>query len=867
MAALETTLVVRGSYFRYFPNGSLTAVIDARHGASSAVEFTTSSLAPARPFDPHIKNRACRTRTPQLLLSKLLLTAWLAVPLACPSSQCQERHPTPDPNKLSTNDHSAEIRIGGAPKTIAIPTRAAIIDKLLASENLIGASIPMTSSTAMFGITPHPAPAIGTSASGRSATGNPAQPVSLFDALANHFTPLNTTVEVHDVERELETSEPEAYGAGSQEVLSTAGAWGDISRFLQVLPGVVATSDLSNEILVRGGHPMENLFLVDGIEIPNINHMAMLGTTGGFGPMIDAGIIQGIKLYTGGYDARYPERLSSVTEIRTLDSANAAGHAEGDVGIEGFGGLAEKSLGVGDLLVSAHHGIMNLMGNSFQMGLGGLPSYTNELARFRRNDASGDRFTVLQVGGWDSIQVTPCASDNFETSSIDSQYAGSRDTTGAEWQRVYSPHSFGVASVSDSEQIEHIHQQDQIANPINVTAVHIPCPIPAAEAVATPVYAEDSNSAFSNASYRYELATSRLALSAGSAVWLQRPDYQIAQPDGAYSPYSAAPLRADSTSFASNFSSGETGSYAQVSMHPMKALELGLGGRFQTFAFGNHTTLTPRVSARYSFGEQVGIHVAYTGYAQTPPFVYMLSYPQNRSMLPMQSTHEIVGMDFGFIRGSQIRVEAYNKQYTNIPASTEYPTVNLHDMVDMLGQQFVWLPMNSGARGKASGIELSDLSRIGSSLTLRGSIAYARAMFSGLDHISRPSNFDFPWILNMVALKRFGHGYEVSSRYGYATGRPYTPYDLPDSEAQNRPIYDVSRMNALRVPYYARLDAQLNKDATVRGLHLEIYAGVNNILNRSNFLAYAWLPRAGGTFTVINQSPAFPNFGLRYIFR
>jgi hypothetical protein len=725
----------------------------------------------------------------------------------------------------------------------------------------------MTPSAAVTEVAPRAASQTESPRALRFPTGVPSQPVSLFDALANHFTPLSTTVEVHAAVRELETSEPEPYEAGSQEVLSTAGAYGDISRFLQVLPGVVATSDLSNEILVRGGHPMENLFLVDGIEIPNINHLATLGTTGGFGPMIDAGIIQGIKLYTGGYDARYPERLSSVTEIRTLDSANPAGHAEADVGIEGFGGLAEKSLRGGDLLLSAHHGIMNLMGNSFQMGMGGLPSYTNELARYRRNDSSGNRLTLLHVAGWDSIEVTPCASDDWETSSIDSQYSGWRETTGAELQRVYSPHSFGVASVSDSEQIEHIHQQDQILNPSNFAAVTIPCPIPAAEAVATPVYAEDSNNAFSNAGYRYELATAQIALSAGSAVWLQRPDYQIDQPVGAYSPYSAAPVRADSTSFASDFSTGETGSYAEAAIHPVKALELGLGGRVQTFALGNHTTLTPRLSARLSLGESVAIHFAYASYAQMPPYVYMLSYPENRSMLPMRSTHEIVGMDFGFVPSSQIRIEAYNKQYTNIPASAEYPSVNLHDMVDMLGQQFVWLPMNSGGRGKASGIELSDLSRIGSSLTLRGSIAYSRAMFSGLDHILRPSNFDFPWILNLVALKRFGRGYEVSSRYGYETGRPYTPYDLPDSIIQDRPIYNVAEMNALRVPYYGRLDAQVNKDAIVRGFHMEIYAGVNNILNRSNFLAFALLPRAGALVTVINQTPIFPNFGLRYILR
>jgi hypothetical protein len=185
-------------------------------------------------------------------------------------------------------------------------------------------------------------------------SGTAPQSGSLFDALASHIKPVTTTVEVYETERELDTSRPEPFQAGGQEVISTAGDFGDISRFLQTFPGVVATSDLSNEVVVRGGHPMENLFLVDGIEVPNINHMATLGTTGGFGPMIDAGVVQGLKMYTGGYDARYPERLSSVTEIQTLDAANSTEHAEADLGIQGFGGLGEKRLRIGDLLVSAH---------------------------------------------------------------------------------------------------------------------------------------------------------------------------------------------------------------------------------------------------------------------------------------------------------------------------------------------------------------------------------------------------------------------------------------------------------------------------------------------------------------------------------
>jgi hypothetical protein len=189
-------------------------------------------------------------------------------------------------------------------------------------------------------------------------------------------------------------------------------------------------------------------------------------------------------------------------------------------------------------------------------------------------------------------------------------------------------------------------------------------------------------------------------------------------------------------------------------------------------------------------------------------------------------------------------------------------------MVDMMGQQFVWLPMNSNAYGRASGIELSDITRV-RNFHVQGSIAYSRAKFAGLDHIMRPSNYDFPWIANLSAVQQLRRGYVVSTRYGYATGRPVTPFDLTDSLLQNRPIYDVAHMNSERAPYYQRWDAQAIKDVVVHRRHLMIYAGVDNILNRSNFLAYVWMPRCEpkdkerNPVSQVNQITIFPNFGLR----
>ncbi len=697
------------------------------------------------------------------------------------------------------------------------------------------------------------------------------QPASLFDSLAVPAISIGTTtVEVHDTGRQLDAAEPAPFQAGGAEIISSAGTYGDVSRYLQVLPGVVGTSDLSNEILVRGGHPMENLFLVDGIEVPNINHVALAGTTGGFGPMIDSALIQDEKIYTGGYDAQYPERLSSVTEIRSLENTSSSGHLEGDIGIQGFGGLHEQKLDGGDLLTAVHHGVMDWMGKSF--GVDGIPAYTNEFSRFRKIDSSGNRFLLMNVAGGDSTSLTPCPEDPDATSTIDSQYSAWRETTGGEWQRIYSASSFGVFSLSDSEQVEHIHQQDQLPNPTaTVSYDGGPCALAPSQVNAVPVYAEDSNDAFSSAAYKYAYDQSKIQISAGATAWLQRPDYNVSQPIGTLSPYSVDPTRSDSASFSSQIKASETASFGQFTFKPAHNLALSAGFREQTFSFGHHTTVTPRVSLRYQPRESIGFHLAFAQYAQMPPYVYLLAYPVNRAMLPMRAVHEMIGIDLFLRPTSQIRIEAYSKQYTDIPASTEYPSVTLHDMVAMIGDQIVWLPMNSTGKGKSSGIELSDITRIRNRFTFRASIAYSRAMFAGTDHALRPSNFDLPWIVNVVGLERLRRCYEFSFRYGYASGRPYTAFDLPDTELQNRPIYDVANMNALRAPSYSRLDAQLNKEAHVRGLRLEIYAGVENILDRSNFLTYVWMPRAkaNGKYPIqeLYQIPIFPNAGARLIFR
>jgi len=275
---------------------------------------------------------------------------------------------------------------------------------------------------------------------------------------------VNTTVEVRASSRDSEHDAPSTFRASAEQILSSAGTFGDFSRYLQLFPGVVFNSDQSNSILVRGGNPIENLYLVDGIEIPNINHISSAASTGGFASMIDTAIIQDVNLRSGGYDASFNERLSSVIEIHSRDSPSGGGRrSELNFGITGAGGISEWGLpNNGAMLFSFHRSLLDIFTND--IGLNGTPIYTNALSRVTLKPTASDRLTLLSLGGIDSININPDAGDKAETITIDTQYSGWRYTNGVQWQHIYSPRTFGAFTLSQSEQSQRIDQQDQLLN-------------------------------------------------------------------------------------------------------------------------------------------------------------------------------------------------------------------------------------------------------------------------------------------------------------------------------------------------------------------------------------------------------------------
>lgn len=652
------------------------------------------------------------------------------------------------------------------------------------------------------------------------------------------------------------------------DVLSSAGTWGDFTRYLQLLPGVVWNSDMSNEAMVRGGNPAENLYVVDGIEVPNINHLALEGTSGGFTSMLDTSILGSVDMQPGVFDARYSGRLSSLIDIHTLQPATPLRSGEADFGISGLGGFVLQPLPHdGNLLLAAHRSILNLVTND--IGMNGVPIYTDGMARLNWAPGAKDRISALSLNGADSLDIAPSACDAGLTTPDHTRYGGSRATEGLVWQHFHSPALVSTLTLSYSTQAQDIGQW----------LINADCGDSSYNGSQT--YVEHSRDSVPTIEYGMQYGRGAWLFSAGAVGRVAIMDYAVQQPLGQQSPFSADPAWSDVDSFTRRLASGQTASYAQLSGQIGARWILSAGAREETFALAGAHMFEPHAELAFRVSRHQALNLSWLRSSQLPPAIDILSYAQNAGLRPAQADQVSAGAQLWRAAWATVSVEGYRKRYSNEPVSTEYPTLMLANMVDTMGQQFVWLPLKDGGSGRSQGVEMTLRAHWDARVQFLASAAYARSRYAAADRVLRPGNFDFPLVGNGMATLHLAK-IEFSLRDTYATGRPYTPSNFALSEQQSRGIYDLSQVNALRGPAYNRIDIDLNRGFHIWHRNLKVYGGMENLLNRQNFLGYAWendCASPAGAYcglnvnavpgvpeTKVTQMPRFPSAGARYSF-
>ena len=632
-----------------------------------------------------------------------------------------------------------------------------------------------------------------------------------------------------------------------RDMETTAGTFGDPSRYLQTMAGVTNDNDQRNDFLVRGGNPSENLFVIDGIEIPSINQLALSDTTGGFVSMLDADAIQTMVFHTDAYDSKYEQRLSSVVDISTRPTGPVQSHRVSEFGLAGAGGSMTRPMGEnGSLFVSGRRSVLNLFTDD--IGMNGVPIYTNGFVRAENRIDERNNWWGISLTGVDSIAINPSATDGAETNPFNILYSGWRNTTGVNWQHDISPRSFGVLSVARAQQNQTVVENDQLQD-------------------GQTVYNENTGDGITTVKYDWVgQMKSWATLSAGVRASLDQLHYAVAQPLGLQNPYSADPTPLNATAMNFRFATFASSAYGQVSIAMPHAAKLVLGESGQEWALGGHASPTGKALLTLPlFGHEA--HFGYAQYAQMPSTLYLLSFNNLKTLDPIDCHQFVAGTMLFNKRHVQAMLDTYQKRYSNYPVAANFPQLSLANIADTFGQAFLMFPMVSTGRGIANGAELTVESQPTSRLKLTGTLAYARSWYSGLDGVLRRGSFDLPLTSNLTGLWHIGRGYHLSWRYSTATGKPYTPDNMPLSTAQNRDVYDLTQLNAVRAPAYSRLDFRFEQTRTMRHGVMTWHVGLENALGAKNFYAYAWQPHwtAGGVAEQ-DQMPRFPDGGVKMVF-
>ncbi|HEX4932781.1 MAG TPA: TonB-dependent receptor, partial [Gemmatimonadaceae bacterium] len=191
----------------------------------------------------------------------------------------------------------------------------------------------------------------------------------------------------------------------SEELRRTPGASEDVLQALSIAPGVATTTAGRNDLFVRGGAAYENLFVVDNVEVPNINHFGTQGNTGGPLSLLNIRFIDNATLSAGGFGVRYGDRLSSSTVLTLRDGNRERLSGELNVAASQYGAIVEGPVGGNaSFLLNVRQSYLDLLFKA--LGQSFIPSYTDAVFKATWRPSRRDAVSFLTIGAIDRVAFT-----------------------------------------------------------------------------------------------------------------------------------------------------------------------------------------------------------------------------------------------------------------------------------------------------------------------------------------------------------------------------------------------------------------------------------------------------------------------------
>ncbi len=614
----------------------------------------------------------------------------------------------------------------------------------------------------------------------------------------------------------------------SSEIESSPGSNRDISKVIQSLPGVAFTPAYRNDVIIRGGGPNENTFYLDGVEIPNLNHFATQGSSGGPVGIINPDFIREIEMHSSAFPASRGNALSSVFEFQQIQGNSEKFNFRGTVGASDLaltvdGPLTEYTTAIFSVRRSYLQFLFNVIGLPF------LPTYNDFQFKTNTSLSENSDLSFIGLGALDQFKLNLSANDTEEQQyfldylPVDEQW---NYTIGAVYRRFRNNgfdrlvisrnmlRNFSYKYPDNDETQERIYDyvSDEIENKLRFERI-------------------------------IEVDNFRFTLGAGGeyAKYTNDTYREIFR--------SGNPFVIDYDSSLEMFKWSLFGQVSRSFINNRLSLSFGLrtdANNYSSNMSNPLNQLSPRLSASYSLNEQMSLIAATGRYYQLPAYT-TLGFKNNDGILVNKENnlkyinvnHYVGGFEFLPTRQTLISLEGFYKQYGNYPQSVEDGIPISARPIDfgIFGDEEVI----SDASGRAYGAELLYREQRLEGLNVILSYTFVRSEFEDNENISNddyiPTSWDNRHIVNLTATQSLKNNWDIGLKWRFSGGSPYTPYDIELSsirsawEVNQQGYLDYGRFNSLRLSSFHQLDLRVDKKFFFNNFSLMLYLDVQNVYN------------------------------------
>ena len=614
----------------------------------------------------------------------------------------------------------------------------------------------------------------------------------------------------------------------SEDIKANPGGNFDISKVIQSLPGVgggAAGGTFRNDIIIRGGAPSENVFYLDGIEVPIINHFSTQGSGGGPQGILNVSFIQDVKLSTSAFDARYDNALSSVFQFRQKNGN--PNKLQGNFRMSGTevaatldGPISKKTT----FLASVRRSYLELLFKALDLPI--RPNYWDY--QFKTTTKINDKTTLTTIGlaAIDDFKLaapkeaTPEKLFAINSNPLINQW---NYTIGLSLKKL-TQDGYWNLSVSRNTLDNQADRYEDNEKPSD----------------ATRTYQIRSNETENK--FRFDVTKNirNVSLSYGVVAQYVQFDnafYQLFRPalkDSAGNTIQNAITFNTNTGV--NFL--RYGGFAQLGTRLFEdrlAISTGLradANNYQTSSQNPLDQLSPRISLSYALSNAWNFSASYGTYYRLPSYT-QLAYSNNGASNPgkyIQSNHYVAGFEYLPSSTTRFTFEGFYKGYNNYPVSIldNISLANKGIEFGAIGNE----PIQQDGKGKAYGFEFFAQQKLTEKFFGVFSYTLYWSEFTGTNKKFVPASWDNRHLISATAGYKLPRNWELGIKFRYQGAAPYTPYNLEQSRLNyltlGSGVFDYDKVNTLRLKAFHSGDLRLDKKWNYKKTTFDFYIDIQN---------------------------------------